>query len=207
MSETDTDLLLNSSVHKMFLTHISGLKWRSWQDCMFFWILYERIYFLAFFCFCGADTFFVSQPLAPFHFSDHSSFVTSPFDSEQYLHLSLLRTLGIIYDPPRISRIIYFVVAVFSCPVVSNSWDPLNCSTPGLSVPQHLLKFTQVHVHYIRDAIQPSHPLMPTSSPVLNLSKCRGLFQWVVCSHQMTKILELQLQHQSFQWIFKVELL
>ena len=131
MPETDTDLLLNSSVHKIFLTHISGLKLSCWKDCMFFWILYKRIYFLTFFCFCGPDTFFVSQPLTPslkpeaFHFYDHYSFVTSPFDSEQYLHLSLLRTLGIIYDPPRISKIIYFVVAMFSCPVVSNSLIPL----------------------------------------------------------------------------------
>ena len=157
MSETDTDLLLNSSVHKMFLTHISGLKRRCWQDCMFLWILYERIYFLSFFCFCGPDTFFVSQPLAPslkpeaFHFSDHSSFVTSPFDSEQYLHLSLLRTLGIIYDPPRISRIIYFVVSVFSCPVVSNSLRSLE--------------------------LQHTRPFCPSTSPEVYPSSC-SLHQW-----------------------------
>ena len=69
---------------------------------------------------------------------------------------------------------------------------------PGLPVPHHFLKFTQVHVHCIGDAIQPSHPLMP-SSPAFNLSQHQRLFQWVGCSHQMTKILELQLQHQSFQ--------
>ena len=74
--------------------------------------------------------------------------------------------------------------------------DPMDCSTPGLPVPHHLLEFAQVHVHCINDAVQPSHPLTPSPS-ALNLSQHQGLFQWVICSHQMTKILELQLHHQS----------
>ena len=57
------------------------------------------------------------------------------------------------------------------------------------------------------DAIQPSHPLMPPSPPALNLSRHQGLFQWVGCSHQATKMPELQLQHQSFQWVFRVDFL
>ena len=73
------------------------------------------------------------------------------------------------------------------------------CSTPGLPVPHHLLKFAQVRVHCIGDAIQPSHPLLPSSPSALSLSQHHGLFQCVSFSHQMTKILELQLQHQSFQ--------
>ena len=83
---------------------------------------------------------------------------------------------------------------------------PMDCSTTGLSVPHHLPKFAQVHVHCIGDAIQPSHPLMP-SSPVFNLSQDQGLFQWVSCLHQVTKILELQLQHQFFLWVFRVDFL
>ena len=79
--------------------------------------------------------------------------------------------------------------------------NPMDCNTPGLPVPHHLLEFDQVHVHCIGDAIQLSHPLMPSSPSSLNLSQHQGHFQWVVCLHQMTKILELQLQHQSFQWI------
>ena len=63
----------------------------------------------------------------------------------------------------------------------------MDCSTPGLSVPHHLPKFAQVHIHCIGDAIQPSHPLMPSSPPDLNLSQHRGLFPLVSCSHQMTK--------------------
>ena len=94
---------------------------------------------------------------------------------------------------------------LFSCPVCLTLCDPMDCSTPGLPVPHHLLRFAQVHVHCFGDAIQPSHPLMPSCSSTLNLSQHQGLFQWASCSHQMTKILEFQLQHQSFQWVFRVD--
>ena len=82
--------------------------------------------------------------------------------------------------------------------------DPMDCSMPSLPVSHHHQKFAQVHVHCISDAVQPSHPL---TTSVLNLSQHQGLFQWVSCSHQVAKILEFQLQHQSFQWIFRVDLL
>ena len=85
-------------------------------------------------------------------------------------------------------------------------YNAMDCSMPGFPVPHHLSEFAQVHVHCIGDAIQPSHPLMPASLSALNLSQHQGLFQWVICSHKMTTILELQLRHQSFQWIFRVEL-
>ena len=66
---------------------------------------------------------------------------------------------------------------------------------------------TQTHVHWVRDAIQPSHSLSSLSPPALNLSQHQGLFQWVSSSYQMAKGLEFQLQHQSFQWIFRTDLL
>ena len=81
----------------------------------------------------------------------------------------------------------------------------VGCSIPGLSVPHHLPKFAQVQVHCIGDAIQPSLPLKTSSPSALNLSQHQGFFQSVSCSHQMTKILEFQLQHQSFQEIFRVD--
>ena len=82
----------------------------------------------------------------------------------------------------------------------------MNCNVPGLPVPQHPPKFAQGHVHCISDTIQPSHPLMPSSpKTALNLSQHQGLFQWAVCLYQMTKILEFQLEHQSFQQIFRVD--
>ena len=65
---------------------------------------------------------------------------------------------------------------------------------------------TQTYVHWGSDAIQPSHPLS-SPSPAFNLSQHQGLFQWVSSSNQVAKILEFQLQHQSFQWIFRTELL
>ena len=77
----------------------------------------------------------------------------------------------------------------------------MDCSTPGFPAPHHLPKFAQVHTHCVGDAIQPSHPLMPSSLSAFNLSQHQGLFQWVGSSHQVAEVLELQLQHQSFLWI------
>ena len=80
--------------------------------------------------------------------------------------------------------------------------DPMDCSTPGLPVHHRLPEFTQTHVHWVSDAIQPSHPLL-LPSPAFDLSRHQGLFQWVSSSHQVVKELDFQLQHQSFQWIFR----
>ena len=85
--------------------------------------------------------------------------------------------------------------------------DPMNHSTPGLPVHHQLLEFTQTHVHWVGDAIQPSHPLSSPSPPALNLSQHQGLFKWVNSLHQMVKVLEFQLQHQSFQWTPSTDLL
>ena len=68
-------------------------------------------------------------------------------------------------------------------------------------------EFTQTHVHWVSDAIQPSHPLSSPSPPPFNLSQHQGLFKWVSSLHQMTKLLEFQLQHQSFQWTHRTDLL
>ena len=89
-----------------------------------------------------------------------------------------------------------------SCPTLC---DPMDCSTAGFPVPHHLSEPAQTHVHWVGDAIQPSHPLSSASPPALNLSQHQGLFQWVGSSHQVAKVLELQLQ--SFQGIFRVDFL
>ena len=78
--------------------------------------------------------------------------------------------------------------------------DPMNRSMPGLPVHHQLPEFTQTHVHWVDDATQPSHPLSSPSPPALNLSQHQGLFQWVSSLHWVAKVLEFQLQHQSFQW-------
>ena len=77
----------------------------------------------------------------------------------------------------------------------------------GLPVHHQLLELAQTHVHQVGDAIQPSHPLSSPSPPAFNLSQHQGLFQWVSCLHQVAKILEFQLQHQSFQWTPRADLL
>ena len=81
----------------------------------------------------------------------------------------------------------------------------MDCSTPGFPVYHQLLELAQTHVHWVSDAIQPSHPLSSPSPPAFNLSQHQGLFQWVSSLDQMAKVLELQLQHQSFQWIFRID--
>ena len=86
------------------------------------------------------------------------------------------------------------------CPTL---WDPMDCSIPGFPVIHHLLELAQTHVHLVGDAIQPSHPLSSPFPPALNPSQHHGLFQWVSSLHQVAKVLELQLQHQSFQWIIQ----
>ena len=83
-----------------------------------------------------------------------------------------------------------------SCPTLC---DPMNHSTPGLPVHHQLPEFTQTHVHRVGDAIQPSHPLSSPSPPAFSLSQHQGLFQRVSSSHQVAKVLEFQLQHQSCQ--------
>ena len=83
----------------------------------------------------------------------------------------------------------------------------MDCNTPGFPVHHQLLEFAQTHVHQVSDAIQPSHPLLSPSPPAFNLSQHQGLFQWVSSLHQRAKVLEFQLQHQSFQWIFRTDFL
>ena len=73
----------------------------------------------------------------------------------------------------------------------------MNRSMPGLPIHQQLLESSQTHVHWIDDAFKPCHPLSSPSSPALNLSQHQGLFKWVISSHQVAKVLEFQLQHQS----------
>ena len=91
-----------------------------------------------------------------------------------------------------------------SCPTLC---DPMDCSMPGFPVHQQLPELAQTYVHWVGDAIQPSHPLSSPSPPAFNLSQHQGLFQWVTSAHQVAKVLEFQLQHWSFQWIFRTDFL
>ena len=84
-------------------------------------------------------------------------------------------------------------------------YDTMDCRTPGLPLHHQLLEFAKTHLHWVGDAIQPSHSLL--SPLAFNLSQHRGLFEWVSSSHQVAKGLEFQLQHRSFERIFRTDFL
>ena len=86
--------------------------------------------------------------------------------------------------------VIQFISVAQSCPALC---DPMNGSTPGLPVHHQPLEFTQTHVHWVSDAIQPSHPRSFPSPPAPNPSQHQSLFQWVNSSHEVAKVLEFQL--------------
>ena len=99
--------------------------------------------------------------------------------------------------------LVHFSSVAQSCPTLCS---PMDCSIPGLPVHHQLLEFTQTHVRWVGDAIQPSHPLL-SPSLAFSLSQHQGLFKWVSSLHHVAKVLEFQLQHQSFQWTFRTDFL
>ena len=102
------------------------------------------------------------------------------------------------------TTLVQFSSVAQSCPTL---WDPMNHSTPGLLVYHQLPEFTQTHAHRVGDAIPAiSSSVVPFSS-CPHPSKHQGLFQWVNSSHEVAKVLEFQLQHQSFQWTPRTYLL
>jgi len=100
----------------------------------------------------------------------------------------------------------YTMLFLFGPSVLSDSLWPHGLQHAGFPVLHYLLEFAQIHVHRVNDAIQSSH-LSPPFPPAVNPSQHQGPFQWVGSSHQMAQVLELQFQHQSFQWIFMVDFL
>ena len=97
-----------------------------------------------------------------------------------------------------VTHLVQFTSVAQSCLTLCN---PMNCNMPGFPVHDQLPEFTQTHVYWASDAIQPFHPLLSPSPPTFNLSQHQGLFKWVNSSHQVAQVLEFQFQHQSFQWI------
>ena len=96
-----------------------------------------------------------------------------------------------------------------SCSLAKSSptlCDPMGHSALGFPVHHYFLEFAQIHVHWVSDVIQRSYPLS-LPSPALNLSQHRSLFQRVASLYQVAKVLELKLQHQTFQWMFRVDFL
>ena len=125
------------------------------------------------------------------------------FESQSQLLLTKLCYHGQVISP--LSRPQFqFSSVTHSCPTLCN---PMNHKMPGLAVHHQLPESTQTHAHWVRDAIQPSYPLSSPSPPALNLSQHQGLFKWVSSSHQVAKVFEFQLQHQSFQRTPRTDLL
>ena len=108
-------------------------------------------------------------------------------------------------------RFSFFLMYATRCCLVAQSCltlcDLMECGTPGFPVLHHLPELAQTHVYWVSDAIQSSHPLWSPSPPAFNLSQHQILFQWVGSLYQVAKVLELQLQHQSLQLIFRIDFL
>ena len=129
----------------------------------------------------------------------------------KYLSISPRFSYLLVYSCSWFSIIIPFIFCNFggSCCWVaksSNSSWPHGLQHARLPCPLSSPGVCHVHVHWVNDAIQPSHPLLPSSPPAFSIFQHQGLFQ-VSCSHQVAKELELQLQYQSFQRTFEVDFL
>ena len=124
------------------------------------------------------------------------------------LHLLCLlhwRAGSLPLAPP--GKPIFRCSAQFSCSVVSESLHPHGLQHIRPPCPSPTPGACSTPVHWVGDGIQPSHPLSSPSPPALNLSQHQGLFQLVSSLHEVAKVLEFQLQHQSFQWIFRTDFL
>ena len=133
-----------------------------------------------------------------FPFSLFFSFLLPPFNFKSGWFI--LKNVWIF----SLTSSVQFSSVSHSCPTLC---DPMNSSMPRLPVHHQLLEFTQTHVHWVGDAIQASFPLFSPSPPTFNLSQHQGFFKWVNSLNQVAKVLELQLQHQSFQWVVRTDFL
>ena len=168
-------------------------------------------------CMAGHITLDAAQDLRGSH--DHA--LEAPWDLSDFfiqwpekLQLSVKSSISMKKcGPPEIDKSLErpqksFMSSVqFSRSVVSNSLDPRTVAYQSSLVHHQLIEFIQTHVHWVTDAIQPCHPLLSLSPPALSLSQHQGLFKWVSSSHQVAKVLEFQLQHQPFHWLFRTDVL
>ena len=142
--------------------------------------------------------------------SSNTLYFRTPLFSIQWTHMSktLISSLKQFsfrkYIPSPLCRSVQFSSVCQSCPTLC---DQMDYSKPVFPVHHQLPELAQTRVHWVSDAIQPSHPLSSPSPPAPNPSQHQGLFKWVSSSHQVAKVLEFQLQHQSFQWTPRTDLL
>ena len=137
-------------------------------------------------------------------FTDWATREAFTMNSQGWFPLELTDLVSLLSKGFSIQCSVQFGSVTQSCPALC---DPMNLSMPGLPVHHQLSEFTQTHAHWVGDAIHPSHPLSSPSPLAPNPSQHHGLFQWVNSSHGVAKVLEFQLQHQTFQWIFSTDFL
>ena len=124
-------------------------------------------------------------------------------DTTQWLNWRICMFIYTLRTSILLPLVILPIVHSLSCVRLCN---PINCSNPGASVLHCFLEFAQIHVHWV-NTIYLSYPLLLPSPFAFHLSQHQDLFQWVSSSYQVSKVLELQLQQPSFQWIFRVDIL
>ena len=154
----------------------------------------------------------ISLFVSLYNSSSLSIYITCSYPFIFSAHVASFHILAIVKDAEMNTDVLVslWIVVVHCCSVTELCLilgHPMNCSSPCFPVLHHLLEFAQTHVHWVGDAIQLSHPLSPSSPFAFNLSYHQGLSQWVSFSHHVAKVLELQLQPQSFQRIFRVDFL
>ena len=140
----------------------------------------------------GSSRLCVYQYYFPFyHWMYHSCSISNLFKSVWGCFSLGLLPIQLLWTPEyRLSESVQFSSVAQLCPTLGNA---MNRSTPGLPVHHQLPEFTQTHVHWVSDAIQPFHPLSSPSPPAPNPSQHQSLFQWVNSSHEVAKVLEFQL--------------
>ena len=191
-------LLMYHAVLNFVMCYIRVSLYSSWLLTNITTLISDLLFFFFFFC-------------KPISFLDKE--LQSQFSGASlYLHLETAKQTLFSWFDFAVQRNlvagdnIYFVVVQLPSSVLcfATPWTAAHQASLSLTISQGL---PQVHVHCFGDAIQPSPPLMSSSPSALSLLQHHGLFQWVSWLHQMTKILEFQLQHQSFQGIFRVDFL
>ena len=192
------DILPSVAVNGDVLSSSNFLFW--WQNCSFVW-------FGSVVVITSGSVFVLAMPSS----MQNISFPTRNPCLLQW-KCGVLKPVGFQGIPKTCFESLSFGVVSYCCYSVPQLCltlcDPVDCSTPGFPVLHHLPELARTHVHWVGDAIQPSHPLSSSFPPAPNPSQYQGLFQWVSSSNQMAKVLEPQLlQHQSFQWIFKTDFL
>ena len=161
--------------------------------CAFLWIIAPCLELLPFSCFFNWLFYSQKQILLLLEaIPHHLGYATCSFFVFSLWHISVTALATLKQCCCSVDK---------SCPTPC---DPMNCSTPGFSVLHYLPEIAQTYVHWVSDAIHPSRSLSPPFPLVLNLFQHQGLFHWVHSLHQVAKVLELKLQHQCLQWVFRV---